>query len=94
MKAVAVTNKQKVEILEVEKPVARHGQVLIKIHSCLLCTWEQRIFSGESSMTLPFIPGHEAAGEIVSIPDETITTFKVGDRVVFKTLLNFFYYNF
>lgn len=86
MKAVAVTNKKKIEILEVEKPVARHGQVLIKIHSCLLCTWEQRIFSGESSMTLPFIPGHEAAGEIVSIPDETTTTFRVGDRVVFKTL--------
>lgn len=86
MKAVAVTGKKKVEILEVNNPVPGHGQVLIKIHSCLLCTWEQRIFSGESSMNLPFIPGHEAAGEIVSIPTGTITTFKPGDHVVFKTL--------
>jgi len=86
MKAVAVTGKKKVEILEVNNPVPGHGQVLIKIHSCLLCTWEQRIFSGESSMSLPFIPGHEAAGEIVSIPNSTVTTFKTGDHVVFKTL--------
>ena len=86
MKAVAVTGKEKVEILEVKDPAPRHGQVLIKIHTCLLCTWEQRIFAGESSMDLPFIPGHEAAGEIVSIPEGTITTFKPGDHVVFKTL--------
>jgi 2-desacetyl-2-hydroxyethyl bacteriochlorophyllide A dehydrogenase len=86
MKVVAVTDKKKVEILKVQDPVPRHGQVLIKIHTCLLCTWEQRIFAGESSMTLPFIPGHEAAGEIVSIPPGTITNFKPGDHVVFKTL--------
>jgi len=86
MKAVAVTDKKKAEVMQVQDPVPRHGQVLIKIHTCLLCTWEQRIFGGESSMTLPFIPGHEAAGEIVSIPSGTITTFQPGDHVVFKTL--------
>lgn len=86
MKAIAVTGKSRVEVLEVKDPVPGHGQVLIKIHTCLLCTWEQRIFSGESSMNLPFIPGHEAAGEIASIPDGTVTSFKTGDHVVFKTL--------
>lgn len=86
MKAVAVTDRKKVEVLEVKDPVPVHGQVLIKIHTCLLCTWEQRIFSGESSMDLPFIPGHEAAGEITAIPEGTVTSFKIGDHVVFKTL--------
>ena len=37
-------------------------------------------------MALPFIPGHEASGVIEKIPEGTITTFKEGDRVVFKTL--------
>ncbi len=86
MKAVAVTGREKVEVLEVKNPVPGHGQVLIKIHTCLLCTWEQRIFSGESGMGLPFIPGHEAAGEIAAIPEGTVTSFKPGDHVVFKTL--------
>lgn len=86
MKVVAVTERKKVEVLNVSDPVPRHGQVLIKIHVCLLCTWEQRIFSGESSTNLPFIPGHEASGEITAIPESTVTSFKIGDHVVFKTL--------
>ena len=86
MKAVVVTDKEKVEVLEVKDPVPGHGQVLIKIDTCLLCTWEQRIYSGLSSIGLPFIPGHEASGIIEDIPDETITDFKVGDKVAFKTL--------
>ena len=86
MKAVVVTGKEKVDVIEVEAPVPSHGQVLIRIYSCLLCTWEQRIFSGESGMSLPFIPGHEAAGVISSIPEGTVTSFNEGDHVVFKTL--------
>ena len=53
MKAVAVTGEKKVDIVQVTAPVPRHGQVLIRIHTCLLCTWEQRIFSGEAKMNLP-----------------------------------------
>ena len=86
MKAVAVTEKEKVEVIDVPDPVPGHGQVLIKIHTCLLCTWEQRIFSGKSGMSIPFIPGHEASGEISAVPEGTTTTFKPGDHVVFKTL--------
>ncbi len=86
MKAVVVTDRRKVEIKDFKAPVPGHGQVLIRIHACLLCTWEQRIFSGEAGMALPFIPGHEAAGEIVSVPEGTVTSFKKGDHVVFKTL--------
>ena len=46
MKAVVVTGTETVDVIDVETPVPRHGQVLIKVHTCLLCTWEQRIFSG------------------------------------------------
>jgi len=86
MKAVVVTGTETVDVIDVETPVPRHGQVLIKVHTCLLCTWEQRIFSGASGMNLPFIPGHEAAGVISSIPEGTVTSFEIGDHVVFKTL--------
>ena len=38
-------------------------------------------------MSLPFIPGHEAAGTIVAINPNTATSFKIGDKVTFKTLI-------
>lgn len=86
MKAVVVEEPNRAAVREVSTPQPRTGQILIRIEECLLCTWEQRIFSGASSVGLPFIPGHEAAGVVASIPEGTVCNFKVGDRVSFKTL--------
>lgn len=86
MRAVVIRGPHHLAVEEVGTPTAQPGQVLIKISHCLLCTWEQRIYTGASSMKLPFIPGHEASGTIVAVPEGTVTSFKVGDRVVFKTL--------
>ncbi|MFP4491925.1 MAG: zinc-dependent alcohol dehydrogenase [Spirochaetaceae bacterium] len=86
MKAAAVVGKEKCEVREFTVPTPAHGEVLIRIERCLICTWEMRMFSGESSTPLPFIPGHEASGVVVDIPVGTNTHFKPGDRVVFKTL--------
>ena len=86
MKAVVVEDREEVNVRDFAMPEPLPGEVLIKIEYCLLCTWEQRIFSGKSSTPLPFIPGHEAAGIIESIPEGTATHFAPGDRVVFKTL--------
>lgn len=86
MNAAVVEGLRKISIRELDVPEPAPGEVLIKIDACLLCTWEQRIYTGESGMALPFIPGHEAAGVIAEIPDATITAFKPGDPVVFKTL--------
>ncbi len=86
MKAAAVVGKEECEVREFTVPTPAPGEVLIRIERCLICTWEMRMFSGESSTPLPFIPGHEASGVVVDIPDKTNTHFKPGDRVVFKTL--------
>ncbi len=86
MKAAVVEDVKTVTVKEVNKPEPAPGEVLIRIEYCLLCTWEQRIYSGLSGVGLPFIPGHEASGIIERIPDETVTGFKVGDKVAFKTL--------
>lgn len=86
MKAVVVNGEKSAAVIEVATPVPQPGEILIRLEVCLLCTWEQRIFSRSSSMPLPYIPGHEAAGVIVGIPTETLTSFSVGDRVVVKTL--------
>lgn len=38
---------------------------------------------GGSTRATPFIPGHEASGEIVEVGSEAQHGFKVGDRVAF-----------
>jgi L-iditol 2-dehydrogenase len=86
MRAVVVTGEKLATIQEVPTPEPLPGELLIKIETCLLCTWEQRIFAGGSGTSLPFVPGHEASGTVASIPAGTVTTFKVGDKVAFKTL--------
>lgn len=86
MKAAVVEGAEHVMVREVTKPAPIPGEVLIKIEYCLICTWEQRIFSGMSSTPLPFIPGHEAAGVVENVPEGTVTAFRPGQRVVFKTL--------
>jgi 2-desacetyl-2-hydroxyethyl bacteriochlorophyllide A dehydrogenase len=85
MRAVVVAAERKIELRDVPVPEPLPGEVLIRIETCLLCTWEQRIFAG-SGASLPIVPGHEASGVITSIPAGTVTSFKVGDKVVFKTL--------
>ena len=84
MKAVVVTAPRTVEIRELSTPVPGEGEVLVKIEKCMICTWEQRIFTG-GDMALPFIPGHELSGTVAAIPEHTIANFQVGDRVIVKT---------
>jgi 2-desacetyl-2-hydroxyethyl bacteriochlorophyllide A dehydrogenase len=86
MKAVVIEAPGKIGVQEAPLPEVAPGEVLIRIDYCLICTWEQRIFSGASSMKLPFIPGHEASGVVVEVHPDTITSFRAGDQVVFKTL--------
>ncbi len=86
MKVLAVAAPGQTEIIEVPTPVPAAGEVLIKIDVCLLCTWEQRMFRNGAGMQLPFIPGHEIAGSVAAIPEGTVTSFQVGDKVVAKTL--------
>ena len=54
--------------------------VLLKIKSAGLCTWEQRIYTGQAKAEYPFLGGHENAGEIAAIGD-LVTNVAVGDRV-------------
>ncbi len=95
MMAAVIDGKKRVELRELSIPELKAGELLIRIEYCLLCTWEQRIYTGESSTGLAFIAGHEASGVVVKVSGASKASeanpgvpvnFKVGDRVVFKTL--------
>lgn len=80
MKAVGISGIKKIEIFEVPMPIIGPRDVLLKIKSAGLCTWEQRLYTGQTKSEYPFFGGHENAGEIAAI-GELVTNVKVGDRV-------------
>ena len=85
MKAVQITSLNGPEAVEVSSnvadPVAGDGQVLIRVHAAGVAFPEVLQSRGQYQYKpdLPFVPGAEIAGEIVTAPEGS--AFKPGDRV-------------
>ncbi|MFZ7132301.1 MAG: zinc-dependent alcohol dehydrogenase [Eubacteriales bacterium] len=87
MNVVAIVDERKVEIASVTKPIPKGKQVLINIKACGLCTWEQRAFTRENKMPLPFVGGHEISGVIAEIGDKLDSVeFPIGQKVVARLI--------
>ena len=66
---------------DVQVPKPRPGQALLRVKSTTVCGTDQKIFAGQFPGTpFPHIPGHEFAGEIVSVGDG-VDEVRPGDRV-------------
>lgn len=69
---------------EVAMPQLREGEVMVKVLACGVCRTDVKIVGGQMSFSrtqrLPHIPGHEIAGEIVSLGPGV--SAPLGQRVV------------
>ncbi|MFR4009042.1 MAG: alcohol dehydrogenase catalytic domain-containing protein [Christensenellales bacterium] len=87
MKAVTITDIEKVELREYPMPTVGENDVLIQIKACALCTMEQRIYLGKKDVGgYPVTAGHEASGVVVAV-GERVKHCKVGDHVISRSLL-------
>jgi len=64
------------------------NEVLVRIKSCAICGSDPRLIFNENGLGMgnhpfPFIPGHEASGEVVEI-GKNVSDFAVGDRVAIE----------
>jgi len=72
MKAAILQRARKVEerpleMVDVERPEAGAGQVLLRVKACGVCRTDLHIVEGElKPQKRPLIPGHQIVGEIVS----------------------------
>lgn len=76
-------NNLKIE--ERQKPSPGSGEALVRVRACGVGLTVSNFLIGESSggtSTLPRIPGHEIAGEIVSLGPGTESDFKEKDKVL------------
>lgn len=80
MRAAIVEAVGKVSVTTVPDPTPGPRDVVVAVAACGLCGTDLHILQGEFAPTLPIVPGHEFAGEIVEIGSE-VTELSVGDRV-------------
>jgi L-iditol 2-dehydrogenase len=87
MRAAVLSEWNTLEVRPWPVPEPGPGEVLCRVLSCGLCGTDLKLVSGVYEGTwpphLPFVIGHEWAGEIVELgPNVTRTDLNVGDRVV------------
>jgi len=85
IKAVRVHKVGAPEVMrieEIELPAPKPGEVLVRNHAIGLNYIDVYFRSGHYAAPLPFIPGNEAAGEVVEV-GKGAKKFKPGDRVAY-----------
>src|SRR5215203_3905905 len=73
------------EIVEIDVDDPRANEVQIQIKACGLCHSDDHSVTGDFSVPLPTVGGHEGAGVVVAIGSE-VTKCKVGDHVVLSPM--------
>ncbi len=86
MRRAVVIAPRKVEVQEIPIPSIKPDEVLVRVGACAICTWEQRIYAGQTKM-YPFVGGHEVAGTAAQIgSDVEVVGLDVGDSVAVSAL--------
>jgi len=83
MKAAVITGVGQAEVSQVPDPTPGPREVVVRVAACGICGTDLHILQGEFAPTLPIVPGHEFAGEIVALGIEVsdASRLQVGDRV-------------
>jgi len=83
MRAILQHGPGDLRLTDLPRPTPRAGEVVIRIRSVTICASDLHLYSegdvGGVSWDRPFVPGHEAAGEVV---DPSGSEFAPGARVV------------
>lgn len=88
MKLAIFDKKNSIKVIESDIPKIGEGEILVKVHSCAVCTWEQRVYTGVKEVPFPFVGGHEISGEIVELGNKVNRKiWSIGDKVVYGTNL-------
>jgi len=80
VRAAVITSPGEVEVTTMPDPTPGPRDVVVSVAGCGICGTDLHILEGEFAPTLPIVPGHEFAGEVVATGAE-VTEVTVGDRV-------------
>ena len=81
MKQAVLTKPETIEFSEIEKPVIKPNEILMKVKNIGICGSDIHAYYGKHPfMSFPIRLGHEMAGEIVEVGAD-VKDLKVGDLV-------------
>ena len=87
MKAGLYISEKNVITGELEKPIAKEGEALIKVSFAGICGTDMMIYAGKHPRAnAPLAMGHEFSGVIEEINGDS--TFQVGDRIVVEPTIS------
>lgn len=83
MWGIKIEKPWEVACVEIDKPVPKEREALIKVRSAGICGSDIGAFRGTNPLvSYPRVIGHEIAGEIISIPENNERGLKAGDHVI------------
>ena len=89
MKAVKIIDIQQVVLEDIEKPVVKPGEVLLKIKYVGFCGSDLNTFLGKNPMVkLPVIPGHEIGAVVEEVTEGVPESIKEGMTVTVNPYTN------
>lgn len=89
MKAMVLTDWEKLELQDAPVPELHEDEALIKVRYAGICGSDVHIFTGHHpTAKAPVIMGHEFIGTVEKINSQKSLKFNVGDRVVVEPLIS------
>lgn len=80
MKALVLHGKDDIRYEEIEKPIIKEDEVLVKVKSTGICGSDIPRVLGSAAHYYPIVLGHEFAGEVTGI-GKNVSNIKIGDKV-------------
>jgi L-iditol 2-dehydrogenase len=88
MKALLLSEYNKLDITDMPVPVIAADEVLVRVRACGICGSDIHGFDGSTGRRIPpLVMGHEASGEITQV-GSGVADFREGDRVTFDSTVS------
>jgi 2-desacetyl-2-hydroxyethyl bacteriochlorophyllide A dehydrogenase len=84
MRAMVLRAPRELALEKMARPVARAGEVLVRVTHSGLCGTDLKIYNGAIPVRCPLVMGHEVAGDVVASEGGGL---EPGDRVVIDPVL-------
>lgn len=82
MKAIVFEGQNKgLNIEEIDEPIPKDDEVLIKVAACGVCHTDLHVIEGDIAFPTPAVLGHEISGVVKDV-GANVSSVKEGDRVV------------
>ena len=80
MKAAVFKKQNEMAVVDIPKPSAGAGEVLLKVHNCGICGSDLHLVQRGVGLPVDSVMGHEFCGEIAEL-GAGVNGYRLGERV-------------